>query len=209
MNFSLKPGFCIISNFWDIKYIKRTYYHENPKAIVKVCSSSQMNSIFRPKNLIITSWISSPWIYSSRVKLHSLIQKLVTFSFCLKGRAGDILMPERGTEAELTHSLLLLYHLNVDTQAGSCNLLPSFSEWQDLKVGQFVCFVVRVCLLRFAKCLTRFSGKTKLPWLLYRYSIISFCCGLFRVPRKSGAKQSALLECEVLLNVLSAWSITL
>lgn len=115
--FFLKTGFCIISNFWDIKYIKRTYFHEKPKTIVKVCGSSQTDSIYRPKNFIITCWISSPCIYSSRMKLHSLIQKLVTFSFWLKERAGDILMPEKGTEAQLIHSLLLLYHLNVAIQA--------------------------------------------------------------------------------------------
>lgn len=135
MNFPFKKlGFCIISNFWDIKY-----FREKPKTIVKVGGSSQMNSICRPKNLIIASWICSLRIYSSRVKLYSRIQKLGTFSFWLKGRAGDVLMPERGIEADLPHSLLLLHGLSVDIQAGGCNLLPSSSGWQDLKVGQLFC----------------------------------------------------------------------
>lgn len=134
-----KTGFCIISNFWDTKY-PRTYFCEKHKTIVKVSGLSQMNFICRPKNLIIASWICSLWIYLSRVKLYSRIQKLGTFSFWLKGRAGDVLMPERGTEAELPHSLLLLWHgLSVDIQAGGCNLRSSSSGRQDLKVGQFFC----------------------------------------------------------------------
>lgn len=120
-----------------------------------------MNFICRPKNLIIASRICSLWIYLSRVKLYSQIQKLGTFSFWLKGRAGDVLMPERGTEAELPHSLLLLLHgLSVDIQAGGCNLRPLLQGDKISKLGSFS--VVLVCLLWFAQCLSRFSEKIKL-----------------------------------------------